>query len=160
MSYIRFNDGSQRDLGSWARGITGSPPAAPVVTNQSRLGSQFLNWTPFDLDRADVAEAMATGALYAFDRANEIPGASFTIAGIRNDAANQDTITRFERHARRGGQFTIATEDRADRSYATCGLAAGSRVQVRVTPDGRFVDVSIVAVNLAGSPAKMIADFT
>lgn len=161
MAYVRFNDGVQCDVGGWPRGITGSPPTAPgSPTTVQRLGSRFAGWTPFDLPRQDVAETMATAALIVFDRANEIPGATFRIPMIRADATGQDSCQRLLRHLRRGGTVAVNTEDRSDRSYATCGLTPGSQPSLVRSDDGHFYELALSLVNLAASPPRLLCDYT
>ncbi len=133
---------------------TDSVGAAALSNSKASEGDRFSDWTPRSAPFGDKKNALADGALYVFAFRDD-HSASFEMRMIPN--TSMALMLRLQKHLESGGSVAVTTDDLASRNYATCKLAPGASVDIRLT-DPRMLEytMSFNLLNVAGSPTAML----
>ena len=100
--------------------------AASLTNGKSNGADRFGSWVPWQTPIGPTAEALANGIRYAWVHRTDY-GARFELRHIPNDRL--DIVLRLLSHLAIGGTCTVNTGDSSARSYATCGIAPGWRIE-------------------------------
>lgn len=128
--------------------------AAALSNGKPAPADRFRNWKPDSAPHGEREHALGTGALYMFSFRDDHT-ASFEIPGIPNES--MDTMLRLQMHLRKGGTVSVATDDAAARTYATCCLAPGAQPEISLSdPIELEYTFAVTLLNIAAVPVRML----
>lgn len=143
--------------------FTDSIGTATLTNGKPGPAGRFGAWVPDSEDIGDERVVQGTGATVKFVYRTDYM-ASFELAKIPVETTGGqrlvDIANRLKRWLNSGGTCTVNTGDVESNSYATCGVAPGTKAKLTLT-DRKNLEYTLTLslVNLAVSPVDMVCHY-
>jgi hypothetical protein len=137
--------------------------AATLSNGKPGPASRFGNWVPSTMPIGDAKVVQGTGATVMFTYRTDYL-ASFELAHIPVETSGGvrlvDVATRLIAWLHAGGTCAVNTGDVEANSYATCGIAPGTKAKLALT-DRKNLEYTLTLslINLAVSPGPLVCHY-